>query len=388
MGKNGSIIKNSKITSTIQFFNKVNVQNKINKSQDYFVPNSLDQHLQHNPKQITNKKLSSNYSKTIWHPPWFCFRVIAGHQGWVRSIAYDYTNNWFVTGSSDRTIKIWDSATGKLKLTLTGHIDQVTGLGISRRQPYLFSCGWDKMVKCWDLEYNKVIRNYHGHLSGVYCLAIHPSLDIIFTGGRDSVCRVWDIRTKVQIHSLSGHENTVGAITAQSIDPQVITGSYDSTIRFWDLRNGKTTNTISYHKKGVRALITHPEEFSFCSASSENIKKINLPDGKLIYNTAQRGKYIINTLAVNKRGVMVSGGDNGSIWFWDYFRGNCFQQQQTITQPGSLDSEAGVFAISFDMTGTRFVSCEADKTIKMWKEDELATSDTHPVHRSRLVSQN
>ena len=32
----------------------------------------------------------------------------------------------------------------------------VRGLAVSRRQPYLFSCGEDKQVKCWDLEYNKV----------------------------------------------------------------------------------------------------------------------------------------------------------------------------------------------------------------------------------------
>lgn len=75
---------------------------------------------------------------------------------WVRSIAFEPGNEWFCTGSADRTIKIWDLATGQLKLTLTGHIEQVTGLAVSRDHPYMFSCGLDKMVKCWDMEYNKV----------------------------------------------------------------------------------------------------------------------------------------------------------------------------------------------------------------------------------------
>ena len=48
------------------------------------------------------------------------YRVISGHLGWVRSIAFEPGNEWFVTGSGDRTIKIWDTATGTLKLTLTG----------------------------------------------------------------------------------------------------------------------------------------------------------------------------------------------------------------------------------------------------------------------------
>ena len=75
---------------------------------------------------------------------------------WVRSLAFDASNEWFVTGSADRTIKIWDLASGQLRLTLTGHIEQVTGLAVSARHPYMFSCGLDKMVKCWDMEYNKV----------------------------------------------------------------------------------------------------------------------------------------------------------------------------------------------------------------------------------------
>ena len=44
----------------------------------------------------------------------------------MRSLAFDPSNEWFCTGSADRTIKIWDVATGQLKLTLTGHIEQAS----------------------------------------------------------------------------------------------------------------------------------------------------------------------------------------------------------------------------------------------------------------------
>lgn len=113
-------------------------------------------------------------------------------------------------------------------------------------------------------------------------------------------------------------------------------------------------------------------------------------------------------------------GDNGSLWFWDWRSGHNFQQAQTIVQPGmhiyidtlcicrsftlifffltfffglyrhfytvnlllsgSLDSEAGIYSITYDRSGSRLITCEADKTIKMWKEDDNATPETHPVH--------
>jgi pleiotropic regulator 1 len=93
----------------------------------------------------------------------------------------------------------------------------------------------------------------------------------------------------------------------------------------------------------------------------------------------QQQRAIVNCLAVNEDGVMASGGDNGSLWMWDWRSGNVFQQQDSVVQPGSLDSEAGIYACAYDMSGSRLVTCEADKTIKMWREDAAATPETHPV---------
>jgi pleiotropic regulator 1 len=139
---------------------------------------------------LTQTRSFMSMPKPQWHAPWKLYRVISGHLGWVRCIDVDPSNEWFVTGSNDRIIKIWDLASGTLKLSLTGHVSTVRGVCVSSRHPYLFSCGEDKQVKCWDLETNKVIRHYHGHLSACYGLALHPALDILVSCGRDSVARV------------------------------------------------------------------------------------------------------------------------------------------------------------------------------------------------------
>jgi WD40 repeat protein len=74
-------------------------------------------------------------------------RVISGHLGWVRAMAVEPGNQWFATGAGDRVIKIWDLASGELKVSLTGHISTVRGLAISPRHPYLFSAGEDKVCR-------------------------------------------------------------------------------------------------------------------------------------------------------------------------------------------------------------------------------------------------
>ncbi|KAK2186974.1 hypothetical protein NP493_183g04024 [Ridgeia piscesae] len=329
-------------------------------------------------KMLVPKK-AQTMPKPNWHPPWKLYRVISGHLGWVRCITVEPGNEWFATGASDRVIKIWDLATGNLKLSLTGHVSTVRGLVVSPRQPYLFSAGEDKQVKCWDLEYNKVIRHYHGHLSAVYAMDLHPTIDVLVTCGRDATARVWDMRTKAQIHALTGHTNTVAVVKCQAADPQVVTGSHDCTVRLWDLAAGRSSVTLTNHKKSIRAITLHPSQYTMASASPDNIKQWKFPDGNFMQNCSGHNA-IINTLAVNEDGVLVSGGDNGSMYFWDWKSGYNFQRIQAVVQPGSLDSEAGIFASTFDNSGSRLLTCEADKSIKIYKEDDSATEETNPIN--------
>ena len=339
-------------------------------------PNANGPTLQQSTSLVRRENLVQ--PKPDWHAPWELMRVISGHLGWVRALTVEPNNQWFASGAGDRTIKIWDLASGMLRLTLTGHISTVRGLAVSPRHPYLFSCAEDKMVKCWDLETNKVIRHYHGHLSGVYTLDIHPTLDVLVTGGRDGVARVWDMRTRSNIHVLSGHKGTVSDLKCQETDPQVITSSLDSTVRLWDLAAGKTMGVLTHHKKGVRALAVHPKEWTFASGSTNSIKQWKCPEGAFMQNFEGQNS-VINTLSVNEDNVLFSGGDNGSMSFWDWKSGHRYQNLDTTAQPGSLEAEMGIFASTFDKTGLRLICGEADKTIKVWKQNMEATEETHPL---------
>ena len=98
-----------------------------------------------------------------------------------------------------------------------------------------------------------------------------------------------------------------------------------------------------------------------------------------MHNMLSQQKSIVNAMAMNDDDVIFTGGDNGSMCFWDYKSGHCFQKEKALVQPGSLEAECGIYASTFDVTGSRLITCEADKTIKMWKEDTDATPESNPI---------
>ncbi|QLL30958.1 hypothetical protein HG536_0A07730 [Torulaspora globosa] len=314
-----------------------------------------------------------------WHAPWALARVINGHVGWVRCIEVEPVDNeWFATGSDDTTVKVWDLASGRLKLTLSGHVMAVRDLAISERHPYLFSASEDKTVKCWDLEKNMAIRNYHGHLSGVHTVAVHPTLDLVVSAGRDSVIKLWDIRTRLPVMNLVGHKGPINKIRCLPVDPQVVSCSTDATIRAWDIAAAKCVKILTHHKRSVRDLALHPSEFSMVSACTDDIRSWKLPEGLLLTNFESANTGIINALSVNHDDVLFAGGDDGTLSFYDYKSGHKYQSVRTKQVPGSSESERGILCSSFDRTGLRLITGETDRSIKIWKQNPDATPETHP----------
>lgn len=248
-------------------------------------------------------------------------------------------------------------------------------LKVSKTSPFLFSGGEDGRIKCWDLEKNQVFLDYHGHLSGVYSLALHLNQDILVSGGRDSCVRVWDIRTKKQITALEGHNSAVTSVLCNVQEPQIMSSSLDSTIRFYDIRNLKTSNILTYHKKSIRSIVMHDYEQILYSGGCDRVKQLKLPSGEFVNNMDNDERKllegrILNTLAINKDDVLVGGYDDGRLKFWDCKTGNNFQTINVTPQSGSLDCESGIFGAKFDLSSSRLITTECDKTIKMWKEED------------------
>merc|ERR1712048_604951 len=163
-------------------------------------------------------------------------------------------------------------------------------------------------------------------------------------------------------------------------------GSFDKTIRCWDLAAGKTRSCLTNHKKAIRSLCINPNEYTFASGAADNLKIWKCPDGVFMRNCQKVPNSMVNAVSVNSDNVLVSGHDDGYLKFWDYKTGYQFQSYKAPPQPGSLESEAGIQAMTFDQTGSRLITCETDKTIKIWKEDENATELTHPITNWKRTS--
>merc|ERR1712032_1641982 len=108
----------------------------------------------------------------------------------------------------------------------------------------------------------------------------------------------------------------------------------------------------------------HPSEYTFASCSQDHIKVWKCPAGRFERNIDGHGA-ILNCCEIKDNGdegsILVAGSDNGYLHFWDWSSGHKFQSIEGKVQPGSLSAENAVFAMAFDKSQSRLITCECDK---------------------------
>ena len=122
-----------------------------------------------------------------------------------------------VSGSTDKTLKVWDVATGECVATLEGHSNSIYCVAIFSDGRRIISGSGDGNLKLWgvapvsvDLSKPAKLRGkLNGHSGNVYCVAISPDGRRNVSGSHDKTLKVWDVATGKCVATLEGHSSRV-----------------------------------------------------------------------------------------------------------------------------------------------------------------------------------
>ncbi|MEH2181504.1 serine/threonine-protein kinase [Nostoc sp.] len=291
----------------------------------------------------------------------FLKRTLTGHSSKVYSVAISPDGKTLASGSSDKTIKLWNLATGEQIRTLTGHSYSVNSLAISPDGKTLASGSYDYPIKLWNLVTGEQIRTLTGHSDSVGSVAISPDGNILASGSFDKTIKLWNLETGEQIRNLTGHSDSVWDLAISPDGKTLASGSVDKTIKLWNLATGEQIRTLTGHSYSVNSLVISPDGKTLASGSFDTIKLWNLATGEEIRTLTGHSNYnYVHSVAISPDGkTLASGSSDKTIKLWNLATG---EEIRTLT--GHSDS-VGSVAISPD--GKTLVSGSDDKTIKIWR---------------------
>ncbi|KAI9322726.1 WD40-repeat-containing domain protein [Dichotomocladium elegans] len=225
-----------------------------------------------------------------------------------------FDDDKIVSGSRDRTIKIWDMQTGECRKTLMAHSASVLCLQYDDR--YIFSGSSDATIIQWDIRTGSVIRVLYGHTESV--------LNLKFSGNRlvscskDRTVRIWDLETGKTLRTLRGHRAAVNAV--QFDGNRIVSASGDRTIKLWDMETGQCIRTFDSHSRGI-ACVEFDNERIVSGSSDQTIKIWDAATGRCLHTLAGHTD-LVRTLQMNPiSDRIISGSYDGSLRIWSLSQG-------------------------------------------------------------------
>ena len=305
-------------------------------------------------------------SPIVRRQEWQCRQVLSGHTGEITALAVSPDGYFFASGSSDRTLKLWDVATGQLVHTFAGrslwsrhgHRGCINALTFSPDGHLLISGSDDGTIKLWDLANQTCIETIDGHEWGVDALARSPQGSMLVSGGGDGGISLWDLDTGKLILRLGKHRDRVNAIVWSQDQQAIASASDDTTIRLWDLQRQQLVHLFSGHSASVRALAFSPNGQMLISGSDDKTLKFwQLERGELLTTVAAHADAIAALTVDAEAQLLASASADHTVKLWDLV---ARRRVATLRHDWSLS------VIAFTPSGL-LISGSRDETLRIWQ---------------------
>ena len=211
------------------------------------------------------------------------------------------------SGSDDKSV----IKHGERVMVYKGH--KKTVLSLLVRGSLVFSASTDKTVRLWDTATDTCVRAYTGHSDIVYCLEVADG--VLYTGSRDGTARAWNVSTGESIHIFTGHTSRITCLHVADND-LLYTGSADGTVRVWDIHTGECVRVLTGHENIVLCVAMNPQgTLLFTGSADHTVGVWNARNGELLARGAGHSHWV---LALDCSDVAAfSSSRDGSICFWD-----------------------------------------------------------------------
>lgn len=317
-------------------------------------------------------------SKT-YNPRPACLRTLTGHRGSVRTVAVTADGGRAVSGSDDRTVKVWDLATGKCTYTLEGHASPVWSVAVTPDGGRAVSGSYDGRLGVWDLRTGQWEHTLEGHSAYISSVAVTPDGRRALSGSGDETLKVWDLATGKCVHTLERLYGPIWAVAVTADGRRAVSCSRGRGIMVWDFEAGKEVCTFERYWDSVWAVAVTPNGTRAVSATDTGTLRVwdvaTLKWKKVLVGH----EFLDGSLAVTPdggRAMLALGGE--TLTAWDLVTGNCVRTLKGHT--------VGVTSVVLTADGRRAVSGSADQTLKVWDVVTGECSDPYEGHGARISS--
>lgn len=298
-------------------------------------------------------------------------KISLGHSGPVKAVAFSPDGTLVLSGSADRTLKVWETTTGRELRTLPAGGDQggleATAFTPDGRAAVTRSVGGSSRV--WDLATGRelpppFVRGKDAQASQRILYAGDGRTAFVVAGAR--ALEIWDVRSGRLRKALPGHPAVDALQLVASRDgrflatlPFALTSAEPNVVKVWDPATGRKVATLSGHADKVLAAAFAPDGLTLLTASGDRTLRLwDTRTGRVLKSLSGHGAQV-TAVAFSPDGThALSGSEDNTVRLWDLATGRDERTMAGHSEP--------VTAVAFSPDGALALSGSADHSLKLW----------------------
>lgn len=237
-----------------------------------------------------------------------------GHSHWILTSTMSEDNKWYVTGSCDRSIKVWEHDIYKEKFQLQGHTADVWTVTVSNKNEFIVSGGEDKLIILWDFANKKIIRSFIGHTAPVYSVLISQKNEFLYSASGDGTIRLWNLDTGSQ-ESVFEHKGMVRALVLINND-EILLSIAGKTLKIWDLLSMTLVSQMNHTGNLISLAVSKDEKLAFTGDVYSRLWVWDLENKvlKMVFGGAKKN---VQAVEMSEDFQFVAIADMGIVRIWD-----------------------------------------------------------------------
>jgi WD40 repeat protein len=244
------------------------------------------------------------------------------NSGSISSVATSVSGAFFITGSSDNIVRIWETLSGAIICILEGHTAPVTSVDLTAKGDLAASASMDTSVRLWNTTTGSCISVLSEHSKWVMSASFSSTAKMLVSASHDHLVKIWDVHQGEVLYTMRGHNLGVNSAFFSPNDALIVSTSHDKSLRIWKTSTGECLMVLEGHGGAVRSAVFSPSGSLVASTGDDGFIRIwdvrALP-GHLLdilrYSDVQRSRG--NAVKfINDDQELLSGSDDGMIRLW------------------------------------------------------------------------
>jgi len=316
-------------------------------------------------------------------------RTLKDEKNQVLVLAFSADGTRLASGSTDKTVRLWDINDHDKWITLQKHTDWINVLAFSPDGKMLASGGTDKTVQLWDTSTGEPLATFTGHINGITALAFSPDSTTLVSGSADGIIRFWDTENGDPLSDrITGHTQWVRAATFFKESSTLASVAFNGEITFWDVKTPqKPTVHTEGHREWLSTLAFSPDGTKLASVGANKTLLFGAP---LNFPSFERSDHLVRLtdvstgrelatleftrgfqqLIFSPNGRTVAFGSWGEIHLWNTDTGDELNipliDWTRVDWEADINNIPYITALAFSLDGTTLVSGSDQGKIQTW----------------------